>query len=404
MSKVLLHIDLNAFFAAAEELRHPELRGKPLAIGGDGRSGIVSTANYVARKFGVHSGQPTFQARSLCKNLELLPPDFDYYRMMSHSFFGRLKEVFPILEMASIDEAYCDATEVLSKKPDPISFLRSLQNYLLEETGLSCSIGVGSTRWLAKMGSDLKKPLGLTVIRKKDVARLLYPIPIESFWGIGKQTSPNLRSCGILTIGDLAKAIQEERSDVKNTLGKFFETAKAWLEGKGDDNVYLQEADQKSISMTETLDKDILSFEEGSQTLRRIVSEVCEKASLAKKVGSTASVILKDASFRLHQRSVSFDPPTNSASRLWPIASELATELFAKLPGMPMRLIGFALSKLEDLSRQTVQMNFWNVEEYEELDKTKLLINDLNRKKKSKDPLFKRASEAPKKGGSQNAD
>ena len=404
MGKVLLHVDLNAFFATAEEIRHPELRGKPLAIGGDGRSGIVSTANYVARKYGVHSGQPTFQARSLCRDLVLLPPDFDYYRMMSHSFFGRLRETFPILEMASIDEAYCDATDLLPKKPDPVSFLKSLQDYLLEETGLSCSIGVGATRWLAKMGSDMKKPLGLTIIRKKDISRLLYPLPIESFWGIGKQTSPALRSCGILQIGDLATAIREERPDVKNMLGKFFETAEAWLEGKGDDNVYLQEADPKSISMSETLEKDIYAFEEGSATLRRIVFEVCEKAAIARKVGSTASVVLKDSSFRLHQRSLSFDPPTNSASRLWPIASELASNLFAKLPGTPIRLVGFALSKLEDQAKQTVQMDFWNVGEYEELDKTKLLINDLNRKNRSKEPLFKRASEAPKKKGDGHAD
>ena len=156
--------------------------------------------------------------------------------------------------------------------------------------------------------------------------------------------------------------------------------------------------------MSETLEKDIYAFEEGSATLRRIVFEVCEKTAIARKVGSTASVVLKDSSFRLHQRSLSFDPPTNSASRLWPIASELASNLFAKLPGTPIRLVGFALSKLEDQAKQTVQMDFWNVGEYEELDKTKLLINDLNRKNRSKEPLFKRASEAPKKKGDGHAD
>lgn len=392
MGKIIGHIDLNAFFASAEEIRHPELIGKPIAIGGEGRSGVVSTANYVARKFGVHSAQPTFQAKALCPDLLILPGDFDYYRMMSHSFFGRVKEIFPVCEMASIDEAYVDMSERLRREKDPPGFLKAFQTYLKNETGLSCSIGVAPTKWLAKMGSDMKKPMGLTFLRRRDLASTIHPLPIESFWGIGKKTAPLLRELGIATIGDLHEALERGDPAILKCLGKFAATAREWCAGRGDDVVCLQEADQKSLSMSETLERDISSPEEGREKLREIVHALCEKAKDGRKVVSNVSLALKDTSFRVHQKSRSFAPPTRKESVLYPLCYALMEEGFASLKGQDARLIGVTFAKLEDEARQTVQMNFWNYEEYEELDKTKLLINELNRK--SEKVQFRRAREA----------
>ena len=380
MSKIIAHIDLNAFFASAEEIRHPELQGKPLAIGGEGRSGIISTANYAARKYGVHSAQPSFQAKACCEDLIILPPDFDYYVMMSRSFFGRIREFFPLVEMASIDEAYVDMTERLGKNKDPLGFLRRMQNYLKEETGLSCSIGIAPTKWLAKMGSDLKKPMGLTAIRRKDIEKILYPLSIDNFWGIGKKTAPVLRQLGIQTIGDLARKLEENDAATLKTLGKFASTAKDWIEGRGNDSICIEEADQKSISMSETLRKNVSSPQEGEDVLKSMVVSLSSKLQESHKVVSTITLTLKDAEFHLHSKSLTVQTPTNKEQVLYLEAWKLMGECFERLKGKEVRLIGVAFSKMEDEARQTVQMSLWNYEDYEALDKTKLLIHDLNRK------------------------
>ena len=229
MAKIIVHVDLNAFFATCEEIRDPSLANVPVAIGDKGRSGIVSTANYCARKFGVHSGQPTFQALEKCPNLKVIHPDFSYYRVMSHSFFGYLSRFSKLVEKASVDEGFVDMTEYLSSKKDPIEALRLFQLGLQNETGLKCSIGVAPTKWLAKMASDMKKPMGLVLLRRRDIPTLLYPLPIESFWGIGKKTAPSLKEAGVQTIGDLYTALQNNESAATKILGKFASTAKEWI-------------------------------------------------------------------------------------------------------------------------------------------------------------------------------
>ena len=237
MAKIIMHIDLNAFFATAEEARNPELRGKPIIVGHPGRRGVVSTANYEARKFGVHSAMPTYEALERCPSLIIVPCDFKYYEMLSNSFFSFLRRLTPLVEPASIDEGYVDMTAVLSKEKDPLAYLKKLQNDILQELDLKCSIGIATTKFLAKMASDMKKPMGITILRKKDQANLLYPLPIESFWGIGRKTSPRLKALGIETIGDFKKKCDENDKDLMEVLGKFYLTAKAWVNGEGDDKV-----------------------------------------------------------------------------------------------------------------------------------------------------------------------
>ena len=250
MAKIIAHIDLNAFFATCEVLRDPSLKGKPLIVGHVGRSGIVSTCSYEARAFGVHSGQPTFQALRLCPDVVVVEPHFRDYEVYSRSFFSYVREVTPLIEVASIDECYADMTKALSGVKDPVAFLRKMQWDLRERTGLNCSIGVAPTKWLAKMGSDMKKPMGLVLIRRRDIQNVLYPLPIESFWGIGKKTAPRLREQGILTIGDLAGAMERNDPILQAELGKFYQTAKEWIEGKGSDTVHLEAEDPKSVGVS----------------------------------------------------------------------------------------------------------------------------------------------------------
>lgn len=394
MSKIIAHIDLNAFFATCETMRDPSLKGKPLIVGHVGRSGIVSTCSYEARKFGVHSGQPTFQALKLCPQAIVVEPHYRDYEVYSRSFFSYVREYTNLIEVASVDECYADMTKALSGVKDPTAYLRKMQFDLKQRTGLSCSIGIAPTKWLAKMASDMKKPMGLVFLRRKDIPALLYPMPIESFWGIGKKTAPRLREEGINTIGDLAREIQSGNPRLQNEFGKFYETVREWISGQGSDEVITEYADPKSVGVSETLMHDSQGFAEVQSILSSLCKEVERRAEKEGKVGQGMTLTVKDTTFKLHSKAASFDAPTRSAEALF----EKAVALYKKhYETLEVRLVGVTLQKLTSPARAEVQMSLWNYEQYEEMDQTKLLIAELNRKLDK--PSLMRLSEAKKKGG-----
>lgn len=377
MAKIIVHIDLNAFFASAEVVRNPSLAGKPLIVGHAGRSGIVSTCSYEARKYGIHSGQPTFQAQKLCPSVIILPPDFDYYSALSRSFFALVSEVSPLIEKASIDECYADFTKPLLEVEDPVGFLRDFQKKLKEQTGIGCSIGVATNRWLAKMGSDMKKPMGLTIIHKSDIEKLIYPLPIESFWGIGKKTAPFLRSIGIATIGDFAKRAKEDDPVLQKSLGKFFLTAKAWALGEGSDEIDMEPWDPKSVGVSETLFFDACGYEQIEPTLRAICKEVASRARREKKAGKNIVLQVKDTAFQTHSKSVTIERATQDEAVIFARASELYKQHYE---AMEVRLIGVTLKRLVDPRRESVQLSLFEEETFSKEDETRLLLSKLNHK------------------------
>ncbi len=374
-----MHIDLNAFFATAEEARNPSLRGKPIVVGHPGRRGVVSTANYEARKYGVHSAMPTYEAVNKCPSLIVVPCDFSYYEMLSNSFFAFLRRISPLVEPASIDEGYVDMTSVLKNEKNPLLYLQKLQKSIYDELDLKCSIGIAPSKFLAKMSSDLKKPMGITVCRRKDMETLIYPLPISSFWGIGKKTAPKLEALGIATIGDFKKRCDENDPAVAELLGKFFFTAKEWVNGYGDDTVNPEPFDPKSIGRMETFSSDTNDYEEISYKIQELAREVATAAQREGKKGKTVSLVVKDTSFKSHDKSSTSKSATNDFEDIYAKALSLYEHNFL---GQVIRLVGVSLSSLIDPKEETVQLSFWNYEEYEEMDKTKLLINDFNRKLK----------------------
>ena len=386
-----MHIDLNAFFATCEILRDPSLKGKPLIVGHEGRSGIVSTCSYEARAFGVHSGQPTFQALKLCPQAIVVPPHFSDYEVYSRSFFSYVRTYSNIIEVASIDECYVDMTAALTGVSDPVAYLRDMQFKLKKETGLSCSIGIAPIKWMAKMASDMHKPMGLTFIRRRDMAEILYPLPIESFWGIGKKTSPRLRSMGILTIGDLAKKCDIDDPTLMSLLGKFYATVKDWVQGKGSDIVDTEPWDPKSVGVSQTLMRDCEGLSEVLPALKEICAEVSRRAKKEGKVGKGMTLHVKDTSFKTHSKAYTFADLTDDEETLFQVSTKLYLQYF---DDMTVRLIGVTLEKLCIKARQEVQLTLWNYEKYEEEDKTKLLIADFNRKFDK--PALKRLSEIKK--------
>jgi DNA polymerase-4 len=393
MAKIILHVDLNAFFANAELLRHPEYVGKPLIIAGLGPRGVVSTASYEARKFGVHSAMPTYQAREVCPQGIFLSGDYAYYEVLSQSFFAYLRSYSSLVEQASIDEGYVDLTKALSQRKDPLPYLKAIQEGLLKQLGLPCSIGVAPTKFLAKMASEMKKPLGLTILRRKDLEEKLYPLPIESFYGIGKKTAPRLRAIGIATIGDLQKRCEIEDPALKDLLGKFYFVVKDWVNGRGDDRVDPTPFDPKSIGHSETFPYDVSEQSVILEKLHSLALETAEGAKAAHKKGRTVQLVIKDKDFKSHDKSVSFKEMTDEGETIYEKAKALYEAHFL---GMEIRLIGVTLQNLADPKKEEVQMTFDNYETYEAMDETKLLVHELNRKMEK--PALIVASEVKKHG------
>ncbi len=388
MSKIIMHIDLNCFFATAETITHPEYEGKPLIVAGNGRRGIVSTANYEARAFGIHSAMPTYQAKELCPNVIITPCHFELYERLSKEFFDYVRHYSPIIQVASIDECFVDMTEPLKNQKNPYQYLKDLQNGLYEKTKLKCSIGIAPTKFLAKMASDMKKPMGITIIRRKDVKKMIYPLPIESMFGIGKKTAPRLRDIGVDTIGSL-KVVDQEK--LKKQLGKFYYTCMEWIDGYGSDVVETEVADPKSIGTSRTFDHDTTDYEEIKSMIKYLSKDVSERAQEENKLGNTIQITIKTIDFHLHTKCITFHEPFNDYETIL----EKALLVYDKLNNQePIRLVGVTLQNLISKNEIKLQMSLFNYQIHEEKSKTKLLINDLNRKLKK--DVFKRASEVKK--------
>ena len=393
-SKVIVHIDLNAFFARCEEIKNPSLEGKAVAIGHDGRGGIVSTCSYEARKYGVSSAMPMFKAKKLCPKLIVLPCDYHFYSVMSKTFINFIKRYTPLVEQASVDECFADFTLPLKGVTDAVAYFKKLQEDLFKETSLKCSIGVSTTKFLAKMASDYQKPLGLTIIHKRDIPNIIFPLKVESMFGVGKKTAPRLKSIGIKTIGDLYKLIKEENVDVKNILGKSFFTLKDWLEGKGSDEIEMEKWDPKSIGNSTTLPFDTDNPTQIKEHFLDLSKEVSSRAKREEKLGYTIQIVVKDTEFKSFNKSITFDSPTNEAKVIYEQACKLYEKNFKNIT---LRLVGITLQNLIDPKEMAVQMSLFDYEKHEEESATKLLINELNRSLKK--PLLKRASELEKKDG-----
>ena len=206
LPRIIFHIDMNAFFASCEMAVDESLRGKPIVVGHPDPldRGIIVSPSYEARKYGVHAPMIVREAKKLCPMLIVIPGHYDLYQKYSNLFYEYLLKITPLVEMASIDEAYIDITE-LNLGPNAIDLAKKIQDDMLKKYKLPCSIGIAPNKFLAKMASDMKKPLGITILRKREIDKMLWPLPIKDMMWIGKKTAPRLESIGIKTIGDIVK-------------------------------------------------------------------------------------------------------------------------------------------------------------------------------------------------------
>ncbi len=314
---------------------------------------------------------PTYQALRLCPTLIVKETDFKSYRYYSNLFFDFVaKNVSPIIEIASIDECYVDVTTQLREAKEPLVYIKNLQDELLTKIGLQCSIGVGPTKFLAKMASNAKKPLGITVYRRRELAKTLWPLPIGEMYGIGKKTTPRLQNLGINTIGDLAKT---EDYEVKQLLGKFYDTVKEWANGYGSDVVQVEEDDPKSIGNSSTFEQDTSDYDALSTLFKELSMSVSKRAKNERKLGTTIQIVMRYFDFTTINRSITFTKPTNDAGEIYNYAMTLFERNYKQ---EPIRLLGVTLQNLIDIKEIKEQLSLFD--DFSAKSKTEVIVDLLN--------------------------
>ena len=379
MAKVIFHIDLNAFFANAEILLNPSLKGKPIAVAGNTRRSVISTCSYEARKYGVKSAMSVQEAQKICKDLIIVNANYNFYKELSNKFINIIKKYSIKLEQASIDECYVDVTDKIMTYNKPLDMAIELQKEILNEVKVPCSIGIAPNKFLAKMASDLKKPMGITVIRLKEIQTKLWPLDIKEMRGVGSKTVSLLRKLNINTIGDLAN--YENKDELKIIFGKYFESIIDKANGK-DDSEIIVEYDAKSISNSTTFLEDIVDYTEIKGILLSLSRTVSRRLKNENKIGYIVNLVIKYFDFNQIVRSRKLDVPIYSENDIMEHIMELFDENWEEIP---IRLLGVGISKLIDSELYYPQLNLFD----ENDDKTDELINSLN---KSYNLNLKRAS------------
>jgi DNA polymerase IV len=337
----ILHIDMDAFFAAVEEKRNPDLKGKPVIIGGMGdpnRRGVVSTANYEARKFGVHSAMPLKTALRLCPRGVFLPVDFEAYEVASRMFKGVLLGLGVPMEDVGIDEAYLD----LSLLEDSNKTVAGrIKTGILEATGLSCSIGIAPNKLLAKIASDLEKPDGLTIIGESDVETRIWPLPIRKLYGIGPKTEASLREMGVLTIAQLAVL------SVDVLVGRFGESYGHYLReaSRGmDESPLVTHWEPKSFSREMTFQADVKDWQAIARTIAEQARDVASDLERRGYLARTVTLKVRFDDFRTVTRSCSLIDPVRNEGLIRRAAFSCLQRVELR---RKVRLIGVRVSNLE---------------------------------------------------------
>ncbi|MDY0001333.1 MAG: DNA polymerase IV [Polyangia bacterium] len=335
-SRIILHADMDAFFASVEELDDPALGGKPVIVGGTGRRGVVAAASYAARRFGVRSAMPTAEARRRCPQGIFLPPRFDRYQALSEVVMSVFDHFSPKVEPLSIDEAFLDMTGAERLFGPPEEMGRRLKAEVKETTmGLTVSVGLAATKYVAKVASDHDKPDGLTVVPPGETLDFLWPLGVRQLWGVGPGAAERLESLGLRTIGDVAKAPAEL---LRSHFGAQGEHLLELANGR-DDREVEPGREAKSVGAEFTLERDVLGAAAIRRHLRRAADRVAPRLRAEGTLASGLRVKLKTAWFQLLTRQAPLDPPSDAAKDLFEAACELLSEFDLRIP---YRLVGLA--------------------------------------------------------------
>ncbi|MBI0576247.1 DNA polymerase IV [Neobacillus cucumis] len=368
--RVILHVDMNSFYASVEMAYDPELKGKPLAIAGnvEERRGIIVTCSYEARKFGVKTTMPLWEAKKLCPKLIVKSPNFDRYRAASMGMFEILRQYTELVEPVSIDEGYMDITESY-EIGSPIGIAESIQKRILEQLDLPCSIGIAPNKFLAKMASDMKKPMGITILRKRDIPSVLWPLNTNEMHGVGRKTAEKLTTIGIHTIGDLAKGNEFQLKTLLGINGLRIKDRANGIDSRPVDPESV--AEFKSIGNSTTLPRDISNQQELFAILDSLAETVSVRLKRKNVLASTLGITIRFKDRKTITRSKKLSNPIHQKDDI----SSAAKQLFIKhWNGNPVRLLGITGSDLLDHDDAYKQLDLFS---YEKDAKKEPLLNTI---------------------------
>jgi DNA polymerase-4 len=336
----ILHVDMDAFYASVEVRRRPELSGVPVVVGGLGPRGVVSSASYQARAFGVRSAMPTARARTLCPQAVFLPPDFTAYTRASRAVMEILRDATPLVEPLSLDEAFLDVAGAVRLLGRPVRVAEQLRRRVVTELGLTCSVGVAPSKFVAKLGSARAKPDGLLVVPAGLVQEFLHPLPVEALWGVGERSAEALHRLGLRTVGALAQA---PVGLLRSALGAAVAAHLHELAAGRDPRRVDPELVEKSVSAEVTFETDIADPDAVRRTLLALAGRTAGRLRASGQVGRTVAIKIRLADFRTVNRSRTLPTPTDVA---WEVFGTAWSLFRALAPGDRIRLVGVRVEGL----------------------------------------------------------
>ncbi len=347
----ILHVDMDAFFASVAVRSHPELRGRPVVVGGVGPRGVISSASYEARRYGVRSAMPTARARALCPRAVFLPVDGPAISAASAAVMAIFRDVTPLVEPLSSDEAFLDVAGAQRLLGRPTEIAHQIRRRMLDEQQLTCSVGVGPTKFVAKLGSTRAKPDGVVVVPAGLVLDFLHPLPVDALWGVGERAAETLRRLGLTTVGEIAQA---PLGMLRGALGEASALHLHELSWGRDPRVVTTEREEKSIGAEMTFDTDIADPELLRKSLLALADKVGARLRAGGFVGRTVAIKVRLADFRTVNRSRTVHTSTDVAREIFEISWSLFTALGAH---DHIRLLGVRVEGLTPTATTSRQLS-----------------------------------------------
>jgi DNA polymerase-4 len=341
-TRVILHVDMDAFYASIEQRDNPDLRGKPVVVGGGANRGVVAAASYESRVFGIRSAMPMAQARRRCPELVRVAPRMSHYQDVSRRIFAVFNEFTPLVEGLSLDEAFLDVTSSRRLFGSGRRIAVAIKDRIRERTGLTASVGVAANKLVAKIASDLDKPDGLVVVDPEQVNAVLDPLPVAVIPGIGKRTLERLDAVGVHTIAELRHAPDR---DLEPVFGRFTRKTRERASGI-DDRAVVASRGEKSISNEQTYDIDLCDRRDMERQLLRLTERTAGRLRKAALSAGTVQVKIRQSDFRTFTRQKRLTPPGNGTDQIYAVARELLAAWLGGNPDARIRLLGVGCSSL----------------------------------------------------------
>jgi DNA polymerase-4 len=347
----VLHVDMDAFYAAVSLLERPELVGQPVIVGGSGSRGVVLSATYEARTFGVHAAMPMSRARRLCPRATILPPDFEAYQAASRGVMAVFADVTPLVEPLSLDEAFLDVSGAVRRLGSPAGIGELIRNRVADEQGITCSVGVAASKFVAKLASSMAKPDGLIVVPPEGVVSFLHPLPVGALWGVGDKTEEALHRLGLRTVGDIAHT---PRDTLLRALGQASGAHLHALSWGQDPRRVEPLVEDRSIGHEETFSRDVDDPEVIGRTLLKLAERSAARLRATSQVARTVSIKIRFADFTTITRSRTLKDATDVGREVYATAKSLYDTL--GLQRARLRLVGVRLEGLLDADQATRQL------------------------------------------------